>query len=150
MLIGQYEGKIGEKHQMALPKKFRDSLGDTLIITKGLDNHLMIVAETHWKTLLEGTEGKPFTDKTSHDMQRFILGNATLVELDAKGRCVLPEYLRHYANIGTDVVFVGLDRFVELWDKTAWEEEQKKLASTIGFIAEKLSHPSAQEGGHEK
>lgn len=150
MLIGQYDGKIGEKHQMALPKKFREVLGDKLIVTKGLENHLIVVSELHWKTLLEGTEGKPFTDKVSHGMQRFLLGNATLVELDSKGRCVLPEYLRVYANIKSEIVFVGLERFVEVWDKVAWDEEQKNLTTNIATIADKLTHPSAQEGAHEK
>lgn len=150
MLIGQYEGKIGEKHQMALPKKFRDVLGDKLIVTKGLENHLILVSEQHWKTLLEGTQGKPFTDKTSHGMQRFLLGNATLVELDSKGRCVLPDYLRSYAQISSEIVFVGLERFVEVWDKSAWDEEQKNLTANIAWMAEKLSNPSAQEGAHEK
>src|SRR5664279_4974049 len=113
MLIGQYEGKIGEKHQAALPKKFREELGDKLIITKGFENCLIIVSEENWKTLLEGTEGKPFTSKSTREMQRFLLGNASDVDLDTKGRFVIPEYLRNFANITEDIVFVGISRFVE-------------------------------------
>ena len=33
MLLGQYEGKIGAKSRIAMPKKFREVLGDKLIIT---------------------------------------------------------------------------------------------------------------------
>ena len=79
MLIGQYDGKIGEKHQVALPKKFREELGDKLIITKGFENCLIVVSEENWKTLLEGTEGRPFIDKDARELQRFLLGNATYV-----------------------------------------------------------------------
>src|SRR6266478_6148368 len=99
MLLGQFEGKIGEKHQAALPKKFREVLGEKLIITKGFENCLIIVSEENWQTLLEGTEGKPFTNKSTRELQRFLLGNATYVELDAKGRLVVPEYLREFAGI---------------------------------------------------
>lgn len=139
MLIGQYESKIGEKHQAALPKKFRDVLGDKLIITKGFENCLIIVSEENWKTLLEGTEGRPFTNKSTRELQRFLLGNATDIELDSKGRFVLPEYLRKFAAIDSDIIFAGLQRFVEVWDKKAWEEHQKELSKDIESIAERLS-----------
>ena len=138
MLIGQYESRIGEKHQAGLPKKFRDVLGEKLIVTKGFENCLIIVSENNWKTLLEGTEGKPFTNKPTRELQRFLLGNATYVQLDQKGRFVVPEYLRRFAQIELDVIFVGVQRFVELWDKKSWEEHQEELAKNIESIAERL------------
>src|SRR5713226_7318873 len=124
MLIGQFEGKIGEKHQIAFPKKFREVLGDKLIITKGFENCLIVVSEDRWKTLLEGTEGKPFTLKGTRELQRFLLGNATFVELDNKGRFVIPDYLLKYANIEVEIIYAGIERFVEIWEKTKWEEHQ--------------------------
>ncbi len=139
MLLGQYESKIGEKHQLGLPKRFRDVLGEKLIVTKGFENCLLIVSEENWKTLLEGTEGKPFTSKSTRELQRFLLGNASYVQLDSKGRFVVPEYLRLFAHINTEVIFVGIQRFVELWDKKSWEEHQKELAKNIESIAEKLT-----------
>lgn len=145
MLIGQYEGKVGEKKQVSFPKKFRDELGDQLIVTKGLEHCLIIVSEANWKTLLEGTEGLPFTSKTTREMQRFLLGNASEVELDAKGRFVLPDYLREYAQVNEDIIFAGIQRFVEIWDKKTWEQEQEKLSGNIEFISERLTTISAQE-----
>lgn len=144
MLLGQYDGKIGEKHQAALPKKFRDQLGDKLIITKGFENCLIVVSEGNWKTLLEGTEGKPFTNKNTRELQRFLLGNATYVELDTKGRFVIPEFLRNFAGVKSDIVFAGIQRFVEIWDKEQWEEHQKGLSATITSIAEKLSEENIE------
>ena len=139
MLLGQYESTIGVKHQAGLSKKFRDVLGEKLIVTKGFENCLIIVPESNWKTLLEGTEGKPFTNKSTREMQRFLLGNATYVELDQKGRFVVPEYLRQFAKIEDTIVFVGVSRFVELWDMKRWEEHQEELAKNIESIAEKLT-----------
>ena len=45
MLIGQYEGKIDNKGRSAFPKKFRQILGDKLIVTLGYENSLIIVSE---------------------------------------------------------------------------------------------------------
>lgn len=145
MLLGQYESKIGVKHQAGLPKKFREELGDTLIVTKGFENCLIIVAEENWKTLLEGTEGKPFTSKSTRELQRFLLGNASYVDLDEKGRFVVPEYLRQFARLDTEVVFVGIQRFVELWDKKSWDEHQLDLSKNIESIAERLSEEENKE-----
>ena len=139
MLLGQYESKIGEKHQVGLPKKFREVLGEKLIVTKGFESCLIIVSEENWKTLLEGTEGKPFTSKSTRELQRFLLGSASDIELDSKGRFVVPEYLRQFAHLDEEVIFVGIQRFVELWDKKSWEEHQKELGKNIESIAEKLS-----------
>ena len=139
MLLGRYDSKIGSKFQISFPKKFRSDLGDKLIITKGMENCLIVVSEEGWKTLLEGTEGLPFTQRATRKMQRFLLGNAQPLELDSKGRCVIPQYLREYAHLQNDVVCAGIERFVEIWDKTEWENEQKNVSGNIETIAEKLS-----------
>lgn len=144
MLIGQYDGKLGEKYQIAIPKKFREILGDKLIITKGFEGCLVAVSEANWKTLHEDIDGRPFTDKANREKQRFILGNASLVELDAKGRFVLPEYLRKYAGITSELIYVGIERFFEIWDKDKWEEQQKDLAKNIESIAERLSQKNGE------
>lgn len=149
MLIGRYEGKVGAKYQIAFPKKFRDVLGDRLIVTKGLENCLIVVSETNWKTLLEGTEKSPFTNKNAREMQRFLLGNAQYIELDGKGRFVLPEYLRIHAHIQEDIVYAGIQRFVEIWDKAVWDEQQNHLAQSIESIAERLESPARKEDRNE-
>lgn len=138
MLIGQYQGKVDAKARTAFPKKFREITGDKLIITLGYENSLIIVSEENWKALLEGTEGKPFIHKEARETQRFLLGGATNVELDSKGRFVIPEYLRSFAKIKNEVVFLGLSRYVEMWDKTLWETYRQNLEKNIDRISQKL------------
>lgn len=138
MLIGQYEGRVGAKNRVALPKKIRELLGDRLIVTKGYENSLIIVSEGGWKALLEGTEGKPFIQSEARETQRFILGGATFVELDDKGRFIIPSYLREFAEIKDEVIFLGLSRYVELWDKSKWEKYSKNLENNIDNIAKRL------------
>src|SRR3989338_4308197 len=138
MLIGQYEAKIDAKGRAAFPKKLREIIGEKLIITLGYENSLIIVSETGWKALLEGTEGKPFIEKPARETQRYLLGGATNVSLDTKGRFVIPDYLRRFAKIKTEVVFLGLSRYVELWDKEIWETYRQNLEKNIENISQKL------------
>lgn len=138
MLLGQYEAIVGEKHRVAFPKKLREIIGEKLIITLGYENSLIIVSEEGWKALLEGTEGKPFIEKPARETQRYLLGGATFVELDNKGRFIIPDYLRRFAKIKTEVVFLGLSRYVELWDKEIWEAYRLDLEKNIDKISDKL------------
>ena len=139
MLRGRYDGKVSTKFQIALPKKFRDELGDRIIVTKGLGKRLMIVSEKKWETLLEGTQDSPFINKDAADLQRFVLGNAYDAELDSKGRCVLPAYLREHAGMTDEIVFAGMRNYVEIWNKKDWEEEQERLSKNVSEIAKRLT-----------
>lgn len=139
MLIGQYSSKVGEKNRIAFPKRFREIQGEKLIVTYGFEKSLIVVSESNWKALLQGTEDKPFLLSGARDTQRFLLGGASLVELDAQGRFVVPQYLKEFAGIGEEVVFVGLYRYVEVWDSKKWKEYQDKMQERISEVAEKLA-----------
>lgn len=145
MLIGQYETKIGAKGRILIPKKVREALGDKVIVTLGYEKSLIIVSQESWKSLLEGTEGKPFIQSETRETQRFLLGGASFLECDSKGRFVLPGYLRSFAEIKDEVVFVGLYRYAEIWDKNRWSEYQKNLENNIDKISQRLV-----EGDKEK
>lgn len=146
MLIGQFEGKIDKKGRSAFPKKFREILGDKLIVTLGYENSLIIVSEENWKQLLEGTEGKPFIQSETRETQRFLLGGASSVELDSKGRFIVPSYLREFAKIENEIVFLGLSRYVEVWDKKHWEEYRGELEKNIDRISQRLIDKNEKKG----
>lgn len=145
MLTGQYDGKIDSKGRTAFPKKFREILGSKLIVTKGYENSLIVVSEENWKALLEGTEGRPFIEPETRETQRFLLGGASDIELDGKGRFILPSYLRTFSEIKENVVFVGLSRYVEIWDKASWLEYNKFLEKNILDISKRLTKKSKKE-----
>lgn len=139
MLIGRQLAKIDEKNRIAFPKKFREILGEKLIIAQGFESSLIVVSAKAWKSLLEGTEGLPFTNKSVRETQRFLLGSAEEVDLDEKGRFILPHHLIEYGQLSVDVVCIGISRYVEIWDKKRWEQHNKKLTENIEPITKKLS-----------
>lgn len=145
MILGQCAGKIDEKSRTSFPKRFREDFGEKLVITKGLDLNLIIVSVTNWESLLEGTDGLPFLNKDVREMQRFLLGNASFVELDEKGRFLLPTYLKEYATLKTELVFVGMKRFVEVWDKKMWDTQQEELRDRLPSIAGRLTQKDEKD-----
>lgn len=147
MLLGRFDAKVTEKKQIVFPKNFRGETGEKLIITKGFDLNLLIVSEKNWELLLEGTGESLFLSKKVREIQRFLLGNAQLVTLDTFGRFVIPEYLREFAKIQEQVIFAGIRKYIEVWDRKMWEDNQQFLSLTAVTIAEKLN--DMQEGKKE-
>lgn len=139
LLLGQYEGKLDHKNRLAFPYRFKKVTGSNLIITVGYENSLIIVSEESWKTLLEGTEGRPFIQKEIRETQRFLLGQASFTKLDGKGRLIIPSYLREFAKIKNEIVFLGLSRYVELWDSEVWKVHRANLEKNIDKISERLT-----------
>lgn len=138
MLIGRQDSRIDEKNRISFPKKFRRELGDKLIVTQGFEGSLIVVAKDSWEVLISGTQGKPITNKEARETETFLLGSAEEVELDAKGRFILPEYLKKYANLKDEVACLGVLKYVRIFDKKKWEEHNLELIGEIGSITERL------------
>ena len=49
MLTGEYNHSIDSKGRLIIPAKFREILGDSFVITKGLDNCLFVYPDNEWK-----------------------------------------------------------------------------------------------------
>lgn len=150
LLIGQYRSVVGAKARVLFPKKFREILGDRLIITQGYENSIIIVSEKNWQTLIEGTEGRPFIQSETRETRRFILGGAFDIELDDKGRFVIPSYLRDFGAVEDEVVFLGLYNYVEMWDSMRWGKYRSNLEKTIGSISQKLVDPLSHKASEGK
>src|SRR3989344_7868157 len=139
MLIGRHDTKIDSKGRISFPSKFKKELGRNLVITQGFEGSLIIIKASQMKLLLEGTEGRPLTEKNARDTETFLLGSAEEVELDSKGRFIIPKHLKEYAGLTSEVTCLGVLRYVRVWDKKRWEEYGERLTKEIGEITEKLS-----------
>ncbi len=99
----------------------------------------MVISPKSWKELLAEVAKGPFVSRAVRDTTRFLLGSAFEIELDDQGRFVLPETLRSYAEIGEEVVFLGLGRWVEVWAGKRWVKRQHYLEKRGSQLANKLA-----------
>ena len=140
MVIGQYLVKLTEKNRTALPKRFRNELGNEVIIARWYEGCLVVVSNKGWKALLDKLTGKSdLITEPVRDTDRFILGSAFEVELDGQGRFVIPKILKDYADLGEEVVFVGLGDRIEVWNKDAWKEREEYVQENAAQMVEKVS-----------
>ncbi len=138
MFIGEYKHAIDEKGRMAIPVKFRSSLIEAAVITRGLDHCLYIYTAAEWERLAEKVRALPMTKADSRAFQRLMLAGAAEVELDSQGRVLIPEFLRTYAGLSKNAVVVGVYDRAEVWDEAKWQTYKAKTEASSDEIAEKL------------
>ncbi|KKQ43306.1 MAG: Protein mraZ [Microgenomates group bacterium GW2011_GWC1_37_8] len=140
MLIGQYTSKLTDGSRISVPKKFREELGEEMILAKWYEGCLVLVSRQNWQDLIKRLtgEGRIITSPV-RDIDRFIFGSAFEVDLDAQGRFVLPESLIEYATVGSEAVFIGLGDRVEIWSREKWLEIERKAEEKASLAIEKLA-----------
>lgn len=137
MFMGEYNHNVDTKGRLIIPAKFRESLGERFVVTRGLDGCLFVYDNSEWETFEKKLQTMLMGRKDSRNYARFFLAKASEVEVDKQGRILIPQKLREYAGLEKDVVMVGVGNRVEIWNKDTWED-------TINFddmeeIAEKMA-----------
>lgn len=104
----------------------------------------MMVGEDSWQALLKRvTAETKVVTATIRDTERFILGSAYELETDSQGRVVIPENLKNYAQLKTEVVFLGLRDRVELWGEQNWKKREEEIAGYSAYLLERIAKENA-------
>jgi MraZ protein len=138
MFMGEYQHTIDPKGRLIIPAKFRDELGETFVVTKGLDYCLFVYPMSEWNILEEKLKALPFTKADARAFVRFFFSGASECELDKQGRILLPANLREYALVEKEVVIIGVSNRVEIWAKNQWIDYSQKAEKEYDKIAEKI------------
>ena len=141
MFIGEYNGTIDDKARISIPAKFRSSLKSKVVVTRGLDNSLVLYTLDEWKKLAEKLASLPISTANTRAFSRLMLAGAMDCDIDKQGRIVLPGYLKEYAKIGKKLVFAGMYSRVEIWSDELWnkyktqtEKDSNKIAEALGDL----------------
>lgn len=73
MFMGEYNHTIDAKGRLIVPSKFREALGDTFVVTKGLDGCLFVYDNEEWQAFEEKLRSLPITNKEARQFARFFL-----------------------------------------------------------------------------
>lgn len=141
MIIGQFTHSIDDKNRISLPAKFRQEMGKKVVITPGLDSCLFIFTMKEWEKIAERLSmgDSSMLQADNRGFNRYLIGGAVEVEVDAVGRMLLPDHLRSAANLKSKVVFIGVRNRAEIWDEDAWKSYSKAVSGNPEALAEKLS-----------
>ena len=140
MLFGGFDHKIDKKGRVFIPSAFRDDLGESFIICRGIFRKrcLCVYSQTEWQKLVEKIEQLP--SMKASDVKRFLYDGAFNVEFDTQGRILVPPTLREYAGFDSEVHIIGMASNVEIWDSSLWKSENEvNTLETVSAAVEELN-----------
>ncbi len=140
MLLGEYRHNVDTKGRVSVPSKFRGDLGQSFVITKGLDNCLFMYSKQEWETFENKLKELPLTNNDARSFMRFFFAGAAECEVDKQGRINIPQVLRDYAGIKKDVVIVGVSTRAEIWDSSNWDNYTTSDSLNVSQIASQMSN----------
>lgn len=138
MFFGTYFHTLDNKGRIVIPSKLRAEAGRLVYILKGFDGALSIYKESEFDVLVKEIESLPFNKKNSRDYLRIQLASACQLEVDQQGRVQLPAHLLAKYGISKEVIIIGVGDHMEVWDKTTYEQYEKKVEQDFEKIAENL------------
>ena len=138
MLIGEYKHILDTKKRLAIPVKFRRFFSQGAVITRGVDNCLVLYSLKEWEEIA-GKLGKlPTSQVEARSFARVVLAGAMSVKFDRLGRILVPDYLKKYALLKKNAVIIGLYNRLEVWSEERWESYRKKAEQEVDDLASKL------------
>ncbi|WP_028392953.1 division/cell wall cluster transcriptional repressor MraZ [Bacillus cihuensis] len=138
MFMGEYHHSIDPKGRIIVPAKFREHLGDSFVLTRGLDQCLFGYPMDEWRQLEDKLKGLPLTKKDARAFTRFFFSGATECELDKQGRINIPTPLTSYGKLEKECVILGVSNRIEIWSKAIWEDYFSTSEDSFAEIAENM------------
>ena len=138
MLLQEFQGggrgfsgtsihSIDSKGRIVLPQDFREQLGESFYVTSGFNKCVQILSVEEFDRLREQIRLLPADKALS--LQYVLISPATLVSPNSQGRITISQKLREDSSLTKEVVVVGMDTRIEVWDKEEFErfiEKQKE------------------------
>jgi MraZ protein len=127
MFLNQYHHSFDDKSRLTIPAKFRDQTAEGITVVQGLERNLMVLPQPEFMILYDRLMAMNLADPEARLLRQIILGNAVQVTPDGSGRILLSQNLRDYAELKTEVVFVGQGDYFEIWAPEPWQKKQDQI-----------------------
>ncbi len=138
MFMGEFHHNIDDKARLVLPSKFREELGESFIITRGLDGCLFVYSMGEWQNITKKLNTLSFTKKDARAFVRFFLSGATECQIDKQGRIAIPTPLVNYAKLEKECVVIGVNDRLEIWSDNNFTGYFDANEDKISDLAEDL------------
>jgi MraZ protein len=138
MFYGEFDYKIDEKGRLPIPPKFRNVFKDGIVLTSSAENCITAYTLEEWKKLSTSLTNSPLSRIKMRRLSRAIFATAFNTTIDNQGRVAIPAPLRDHAQILDDAVVVGVNTYLEFWNKASWEEEKAISQQQAWQIIESL------------
>ncbi len=151
MFGGSFTHKLDEVGRFIMPRKFRASIGEPFIITRGA-GCLLVMTQDRFHEISRQAKmlGDPLSvmfDPQARRLHHQLYSDMLETKCDAQGRVPLTNELRAYAGIDKDVVVIGVGEWIEIWAGDAWEEYRAENLTPKLIADAVVETKTRREGG---
>lgn len=139
MFMGEYAHNIDRKGRLIMPAKFREDLGEHVVVNRGFDGCLNVYTTAQWETVFKNLSSLPSNNKNARMVQRMLLAQAAECDVDGQGRILIPSKLVELAALEKECLIIGVGNHLEIWSKSRWEELEAEQSDSFEEAAEQLS-----------
>lgn len=139
MFWGEYAHQLDNKGRLIVPARYRALLTDHAILTRGLDQNLVIYPEETWANVMQQLNQMPITQPGARALRRLLFSGAVKLEPDRQGRISIPVNLRQYAGLEDNVLLIGMETFIEVWEPSRWRSTLDDVTSVLADTGHLLS-----------
>ncbi len=133
MFQGAAQLNLDNKGRLAIPSRHRDMLlahcAGQLVLTADADGCLLLYPQPEWQPIREKLMQLSAFNPRIRALQRFLVGYAEDVVMDAAGRVLVSPTLRNYAALDKRVMLVGQGNKFEIWDEARWQAQHEKMSA---------------------
>ncbi len=132
MFQGAAQLNLDSKGRLAVPARYRDMLllqcNGQLVMTADADGCLLLYPQPEWQPIREKLMQLSAFNPRIRSLQRFLVGHAEDLVMDAAGRILISSTLRNFAVLDKRVMLVGQGNKFEVWDEARWQAQHEKVA----------------------
>jgi MraZ protein len=129
--LGEFEHSLDEKGRVILPADFRPPLAAGAVLGIQLAGCLSVWTKEEFDQVAAGVQAQARTSTTGATAARFFFANAKEFTPDAQGRVAIPQKLRDFARLERELVIVGVENRIEIWDRSRWSELEHEGANAL-------------------
>jgi MraZ protein len=138
MFTGTYTPKLDDKGRLFLPAKFREAMGEGLVITRGQERSIDVRTASDFADFTEKFKHASQTDARLRGYGRMLFGLASEQDLDKQGRFTITPELRQYAGLSRECVVIGIYDRIEIWEPASWSAYTAQQEQAFSDVQEEI------------
>ncbi len=123
---GSVKSTLDSKGRINFPAKFRKSLSDedrdSLMLVRSVDKCISVYPLSSWRSKVDLIRSKVNSEREFGIVSRRLMYQGGEQKIDKQGRLNLPSELIEYAQLNGEVLIVGYENKIEIWNPDRYRE----------------------------
>jgi MraZ protein len=129
---GQADYNLDAKNRLTVPARYRGSLEGGLVLVKSVERCVEIWTPPAWDEFRQSAmQGLHAMSRQARTIKTFLSANSQPAHLDGANRVAIPLFLMEHAALQREVTVAGAGDHLEIWDRSAWTDYNRKLTEDM-------------------